>query len=125
MSRKTFRDVPFETLQGETIVALAGAAPGSDEITITTASGRTFRMKHYQDCCEEVSVEEVVGDVNAIVGHRLLLARMDTHREGKSYSDTWTFYHLATVKGTVTLRWLGSSNGYYSEEVSFGEEVAG
>lgn len=32
-----------------------------------------------------------------------------------------TFYRIATAKGQVVIRFYGSSNGYYSESVSFAQ----
>ena len=55
-----------------------------------------------------------------MVGSPLLKAE-ESSQKGKSEheddSSTWTFYKFATLKGYVDVRWLGKSNGYYSESV--------
>jgi hypothetical protein len=85
---------------------------------------RVFKLEHEQDCCESVTLEELHGDWADLVGHPILAASEVTGgdeppKEG-SYvpeSYTWTFYRLSTIRGTVTMRWYGESNGYYSEDV--------
>lgn len=94
-----------------------------DEIIFQTAEGDAFRMYHSQDCCETVSLAEVIGDLDDLVGSPLTEAEA-VSSEGHpapehAESFTWTFYKLGTIKGHVTLRWLGESNGYYSEGVDF------
>lgn len=120
----------FSDLIGHTILDIKGAEKGSDSITFEMSNGGRYVMQHHQDCCESVDVDDVVGDVADLIGSPVLRAEVrnedgsKTEREagwGKYTPDsaTWTFYELATIKGSVTLRWFGESNGYYSEEVSF------
>jgi hypothetical protein len=100
---------------------LATVTASSDEIHFTTTEGEKYLMYHRQDCCESVGVEEIIGDLDDLIGNPILMAEEATSDVGDTYyeSATWTFYKLATVKGYVTIRWLGTSNGYYSESVSF------
>ena len=116
----------FGLLKGRTIKEIGGANAGSERITFVCEDGGEFSMYHEQDCCEDVSVEDVVGDVNDLIGSPILIAEERTSEENpqditKDWQEsfTWTFYELATNKGSATLRWYGVSNGYYSESVSF------
>lgn len=114
----------FSALVGEVLTSVEGVAPGSDEVVFRTASGRRFRLSHDQDCCESVSLAEVHGDVADLLGVPVLAAEESTNRDNPpehAESFLWTFYRLQTIKGAVQLRWLGESNGYYSEDVSFVE----
>lgn len=122
--------VEIDALVGETVVSIEGMREGSDEVVFTCASGRRFRMHHDQDCCESVYLQDVVGGATDLLGVPLLVAREDTNRNETPVgitpppfpdSYTWTFYNLATVRGHVTLRWLGESNGYYGESVDIDE----
>jgi hypothetical protein len=107
-------------LTGKTLESLVDEG---NELIFKTTDGETYRMYHEQDCCESVVLEDVVGDLQDLVGSVILVAE---EVEGESPADfeayesyTWTFYKFATRKGYVDLRWLGQSNGYYSESVSF------
>lgn len=94
----------------------------SDIDTVTFENDKVrYVLYHDQDCCESVVVEEIIGDLEDLENLPLLIAREDTNAEGEDLpneeSYTWTFYNFATYRGYVTIRFLGTSNGYYSEDV--------
>jgi len=115
-------EAKFSDLLGKTLKSIK---KDDDTLTFITTEGDMYRSYHDQDCCESVIIEDVEGDLNDLIGNPILQADEETNSEdtfGKiNYLDsfTWTFYKLATVKGYVTIRWLGKSNGYYSESVDF------
>jgi hypothetical protein len=84
-------------------------------------NGDKYVMHHVQDCCESVYLEDINGDLNDLLESPLLKAEENYSEgeEGNGYeSSTYSFYNLATIKGYVTIRWFGDSNGYYSEKAS-------
>ena len=117
----------FEDLLGLTFALINGGV-GSDELKFVTNDARIFRQYHEQNCCESVYIDEIHGDLDDLIGSPILLAEEAVYDnklnpDGKEGCDDyrWTFYKLATVKGHVTIKWLGESNGYYSTDVSFFE----
>lgn len=73
-------------------------------------------------------MQDFEGDEDDILGGLVVSAEErsnsgDEDSEDKPYeyceSFTWTFYDIQTTKGSLWLRWLGESNGYYSESVYF------
>ena len=114
-------EVDFGTLVGKTLKSVV-VNSDRDRIDFETVDGESYTMLHHQDCCESVSIEDIIGDLDDLVGSPVLQAEA-TSNEGTTGewgdSSTWTFYKLATIKGSVTIRWYGTSNGYYSERVSF------
>ncbi len=123
--KRGYRD--FSALIGEKLVSVEGCEVDSEGIAFKTESGKVFNMYHDQDCCESVRIVQIDGDVADLVGE-VFDAREESGETPADYADfnfdysyTWTFYVIRTERGTVTIRWLGESNGYYSESVSFKE----
>lgn len=113
----------LKELKGATLTAVHGLETGSEDVVFSTTDGRTVRMYHDADCCETVEINEIEGDLADLIGHPLLEAVEISHEEEENEDGCarWTFYTFATIKGRVQVRWLGSSNGYYSTSVYLAE----
>ena len=106
---------------GKLISDVNGLEKGSEVVVITFRDGSTFRMWHSQDCCESVSIVDIdsVNNIEGAIWYGFEEStRSATGDECSDDSGTWTFYTLHTSAGYVWIRWLGESNGYYSEDVS-------
>lgn len=115
-------EVPFKNLSGKTITNIEGLVEGSENVLFECSDGTRYEMYHEQDCCESVDIYDICGDVNCLLNTPITMAeeRSESGDDKNSWGTyTWTFYKLATVKGYVTIRWYGCSNGYYSESVDF------
>ena len=116
----------FEDLQGRVLCKVVQIS--DDELRFHLTDSHYVRMYHCQDCCESVIIEDIAGDLDDLVGTPLLLVeevsnyepQEEPKEEGDGYyddSETWTYYRFRTIKGSVDIRWYGTSNGYYSESV--------
>jgi len=139
-------EAKLEELKGKILLSIK-VNEDNDEIIFRTVCGEVFKMYHESDCCESVSINDINGDLQDLVGSEILIAEevnseefekqyiesfkledgkedydwnyKDQDGNSKPESFTWTFYKFATIKGYVDIRWHGESNGYYSEGVDF------
>jgi hypothetical protein len=121
-------DVKLNDLVGKVAVSVTREEiDDNDGLLFHMEDGRTFALVHQQDCCEHVSIEDIAGDLQDLVGSPFTMAMSVSNEPGFEDGDddggshTWTFFKLATVKGYVDVRFYGSSNGYYGESADFYE----
>lgn len=122
-----YDSVEFDVLKGLTLTRVENSG---DKIDFYTTEGKHYSLYHEGECCEDVWIEDIVGDLDDLVGSEILVADEVSSRDSamlpKKYdgvtnddylppSSTWTFFKLATIKGYVDIRFFGESNGYYSE----------
>jgi len=89
-----------------------------DYIEFICTDGWIYKMYHTQDCCENVTIDDIIGDLSDLLDTPLTMADESCNsNDSDCESETWTFYRFATVNGYITIRWHGTSNGYYSESV--------
>jgi uncharacterized protein YegJ (DUF2314 family) len=110
----------FDELLGRTLYR---AEADDETLTLYLSNTNYVIFQHQQNCCEHVYIEDICGDLEDLVGAPLVEAEEVSNYEAEPLSEnedsyTWTFYRFRTRKGSVTVRWYGSSNGYYSEDVS-------
>ncbi len=118
-------DPVIEDMLGRTFTAVYTAENDSELIFENAVEKFTFF--HWQECCENVNIEDITGDLSDLIGNPILKAEEEVSdaADDVSESGTWTFYKFATIKGYVDVRWLGQSNGYYSEGVSLSYQKKG
>lgn len=114
------KPIPFSELIGKTITEILIK---SDYIIFETSDCKKYLMYHYQDCCENVWIDNISGELTDLIGLPVLSCEEscgttpDDCTESGTY--TWTFYRITTFSCTVVIQWRGESNGYYSESVEF------
>lgn len=110
----------IEELLGETFDSVRREDYDGGDALIFENDQKSVVFYHAQDCCENVSIEDIEGSLGDLEDSPLTMAEVSSKSEETTeWGDEaeWTFYRFATIKGYVTVRWYGTSNGYYSTSV--------
>lgn len=110
----------YKELMGKTFTKVERTDKHEHEHELRFLGEKSYKFFHWQDCCEDVSLDDICGDLSDLEDSPITQAEETTKESEAEYgSETWTFYRFATAKGSVQVKWHGSSNGYYSESVDF------
>lgn len=113
----------FGLLTGKTLTKIEIS---DEEVLFICEDDSAFRAYHMQDCCESVAIHDILGDPNSLIGSKITESEDIVSDEWPEdvltpdYLDsfTWTTHRIKVESGQeVSFRWLGESNGYYSESV--------
>lgn len=114
-----YDDCEISVLVGKTIENVYEGAY-SAEIYFVCSDGTEYKTYHSQDCCETVWFEDSDNPITSLIGETIVNAYSTSQDMPEaSESGTWTFYTIASRNVSVTMRFCGESNGYYSESVDF------
>ena len=120
------KHVEFSALVGEVLDAV-DIDREENQILLTTRSGRKFLVYHEQDCCETVAISGQDGSFDKLIGKVIVEVRdiaVDTG-DDEIDSQTTTTLVFRVDDQTIISRWIGDSNGYYSESVDIAELING
>lgn len=110
------QSINIEQIKGMTITAVVYKESG--ESLLIHLNTHVLEMLHHQDCCESVYLADVVGSFEDLIGYPLLeVSESIVDTKSEDYSSTASYYNFKTIKASIQLRWVGESNGYYSETV--------
>ncbi|HBY20802.1 MAG TPA: hypothetical protein DEG71_07310 [Clostridiales bacterium] len=113
-------NIPFESLLGATLLDFEEL---DDRVSFLTDKGR-YTLINFESWCGndcDVSLEDIDGNIYRLFGQKIIFAEEIIH-SGTDESTCYSFYKLSTNNDSVTLRFYGRSNGYYSENMQLYKE---
>jgi len=64
----------FKILKNKTLIKIYNK--DDQELCMTTVKGEKYQLYHQQDCCEDVYIEDICGDLDDLLGVPLLQAEV-------------------------------------------------
>jgi len=116
---------PFSDLVGHTLTSITHEKEHAlrfrgETLVFQSKTAKWTQNFHADENDLDIYIESIVGDFKDLLETPILVAEECT---GSCEEGTYTFYKLATVRGWVDIRWVGESNGYYSETMETYKET--